>query len=73
MRFARKTINSNMLSEIMELPVELQNKKVEILIFPVSEKEKTKKIFNPREFIGLLKLDDPKKDVKEIRSDWERI
>ena len=73
MRFARKIIDSNILNQIMELPLELQNKKVEILILPVNEEKSYRSKFNPREFMGLLRLDNPEKDIQEIRNDWERM
>ena len=42
MEFVRKVVNGTDLKDIIDIPDNLINKKVEILIFPIDEKEKKK-------------------------------
>lgn len=57
MDFVRKIIDSDDLKSIVSLPDELKNKKVEMLILPLEEKEKRKN-FDPEEFKGILNLQE---------------
>lgn len=43
MEFVRKVVNGTDLKDIIDIPDNLINKKVEILIFPIDEKEKKRK------------------------------
>lgn len=44
MEFARKVVNGTDLKDIIDIPNNLINKKVEVLIFPLEEEKKKKKI-----------------------------
>ena len=74
MNYLRKIINSKDIESIVELPEELKNKKVELLILPVSEDEENESKFDPEEYCGLLNLEEEKikEGLSEIRSDWKR-
>jgi len=73
MDFIRKIVNSNDLESIVSLPNELKNKKVEMLILPLEEKE-SRKNFKPEEFKGIINMkeEEIKKDLTDMRKEWER-
>ena len=74
MDFVRKIIDSDDIESIVSLPNDLKNKKVEILILPLEE-NKEKKEFDPEKFKGITNLEekDLKKELDDMREDWERL
>jgi len=74
MDFIRKIIDSDDIESIVSLPDDLKNKKVEILILPLEEKDE-KKEFDPEKFKGITNLEekDLKKELEDMREEWERI
>ena len=76
MAFVRKIINSELLEDVIEIPVELKNKKLELLLFPVdTEEPKSKEKFDPREFRGVTNIDEEtlNRQIKSIREEWDRL
>ena len=69
MLYAHKSINANKLKDLIELPIELNNKEVEILLIPI-ENDKNRK-FDPKKYIGVLHSDDIEKDIESIRNEWD--
>ena len=71
MDFIRKIINSDDIESIVSLPNDLKNKKVEILILPLEEKKE----FDPEKFKGITNLKEKnlKKELEDMREEWERI
>lgn len=72
MQAVRQIINSNSLKNIFNLPLELRNRNVEVLILPADDQPATKSAFAPEEFAGVLKLDDATAAARIIRDEWER-
>jgi len=75
MQFVRKIMDSRFIEEIIILPEELRNKKVEILVLPLNENEghiREKEIFKPEDFEGILKTTNLQEEIKIIRDEWER-
>ena len=74
MEFVRKIVDSDDIESIVSLPNELKNKKVEILILPLEQKE-DKKDFNPKAFKGVMNIDEKelKKELDDMRKEWERL
>lgn len=75
-QFVRKIIDSTMLENIVEIPVELKNKKIEMLLLPLnSNKSEIKKSFDPRKFRGAAKIDEEilNKQIKDLRDEWQRF
>ena len=72
MQAVREIINSNVLKNVFNLPPELQNRTVEVLILPSDEPFLVKTVFKPEEYSGVLKLDDPAAAASSIRAEWER-
>ena len=59
------------------LPEQLKNqKRLEIIVLPVEEKNETKKKFDPREFYGAanlnMRVDEIDKECPKMRDEWER-
>lgn len=76
MQFVRTIVESSRLENVITIPKEFRNQKVEVLILPLLEKKrKTKKEFNPDDFEGILNIDakEIERDIKNIRDEWERI
>ena len=73
MDFVRKIIDSDDIESIVSLPNDLKNKKVEILILPLEEKDE-KNEFNPEKFKGITNLEkkDLEKELEDMREEWER-
>jgi hypothetical protein len=72
MQAVRKIINSNVLKHLFNLPPELRNRKVEVLILPADEQVSRNNSFNPEEYAGVLKVEDAAAVAKSIRDEWER-
>ena len=67
----RKIVESNQLTKIIELPAEMKNTKVELIVRPLIEK-KGIETFDPKMFRGLLNIDNIQEQIEQIRNDWER-
>jgi len=66
MQFVRAIVESDRLENVIDIPQEFKNKKVEVLILPLPEKKKRKKKeFNPDDFIGILNIDS--KEIEKER------
>jgi hypothetical protein len=74
MQFVRAIVESSSLENVVEIPREFKNRKVEILILPLQEKKK-KKEFNPEDFEGVLDLTpgEIESELREMRDEWDRI
>ncbi len=74
MQFVRTVIESNRLENIVDMPLEFKNRKVEVLILPLSEiKQKKKEKFNPDDFEGILGIEPEviETEIKNMRAQWE--
>ena len=74
MQFLRAIVESSSMENVVEIPREFKNRKVEILILPLQEKKK-KKEFNPDDFEGVLDLtpEEIGSELREMRDEWDRI
>ena len=76
MQFVRKIMDSSLIEDVINLPEELRNRKVEILVLPleaIQVKDGKRNIFNPENFAGTLKIEEPEKEIESIRNEWERF
>ena len=76
MQFVRTIVESNRLENIVDIPEEFKNQKVELLILPLLEKQRKKKEkFIPDDFEGILNIDvgNLEKEIKRMREEWERL
>ena len=77
MQFVRTIVESSRLGQVIDIPKELRNRKVEVLILPIPDEERQKKreTFNPDDFEGILHLDvkEIDKEIQNMRDEWERI
>lgn len=71
MQALREIVDSSLLNNIIYLPENMKNRKVEIIILPVDYRQESKKDFDPEEFIGILKLNDVEKTLKDMRGEWD--
>lgn len=75
MQFLRAIVESERLENVLDIPFEFKNQKVEVLILPLpEEKKKQDKEFNPEDFEGILNLDpdEIEQEMKSMRDEWER-
>jgi hypothetical protein len=74
MQFVRAIVESSSLENVVEIPREFKNRKVEILILPLQEKKK-KKEFNPEDFEGVFDLtpEEIESELRAMRDEWDRI
>ena len=76
MQFVRTIVESNRLEQIVDIPKEFKNQKVEVLILPISDKKKKKRAaFNPNDYEGILNVDIDRidKQIRNMREEWERV
>lgn len=76
MQFVRTIVESSRLEELVAIPKEFKNQKVEVLILPLTKKhEKKKKTFNPDDFERILNIDPEivDRELKNMRDEWERL
>jgi hypothetical protein len=78
MHFVRTVVESNRLEAIVDIPEDLKDQKVEVLILPFPGehfKKKSKKDFNPEDFEGILNIDAEtiEGEIKRMRDEWERF
>ena len=67
----RKIVESSQLEKIIELPAEMRNTKVELIIRSFNEKKEIE-TFEPKRFRGLLNVENVQEQIEQIRNDWER-
>ena len=67
----RKIVESNQLAQIIELPAEMKNTKVELIIRPLIEKKEIE-TFDPKRFRGILNIENVEEQIEQIRNDWVR-
>ena len=79
MNYLRKIINSEDIETLFDLPEELRNKKLEVLILPIEEEKEAavedEGEFNPDDFRGVLNKneDDLKEELEVLRNEWDRL
>ena len=78
MDYIRKIMNSEEVEILLDLPEQLKNKKLEVLILPAEEEEvdsEKEREFNPDDYRGILDKDeeDLKNDLDKMRKEWERL
>ena len=79
MNYLRKIINSEDIETLFDLPEELRNKKLEVLILPIEEEKEAavedEDEFNPDDFIGVLNKneDELKEELEVLRNEWDRL
>lgn len=72
MQFVRKIVDSQMLENIVEIPMELKNRKIEMLLLPVEQEESEKKArFDPRKFRGVTNIPEDilAKQIRELKKE----
>ena len=75
-QFVRKIIDSKLVEDIVEIPIKLKNKKIEMLLLQVDkEKSKPQKKFDPRKFRGITNIDENivNEQIKDLRKEWQRF
>lgn len=72
MQVVREVVNSNVLMNIFNLPLDLRNRRVEVLILPADEQPISKMLFRPQDYAGALKLTDAGAEILKMRAEWER-
>jgi hypothetical protein len=67
----QKPVNNKL---VLEVPEYFSNQEMEIIILPFIKNGKTKKKFNPKNYIGFMKnIDmDIEDEIKSLRTEWER-
>ena len=77
MNYLRKIINSEDIETLFDLPEELRNKKLEVLILPIEEEKDVaiKDEFNPDDFRGILNKNEDKlkEELEVMRNEWDRL
>ena len=81
MNYLRKIINSEDIETLFDLPEELRNKKLEVLISPIEEEKEVavenedEDEFNPDDFRGVLNKneDELKEELEVLRNEWDRL
>jgi hypothetical protein len=74
-QFVRKIIDSKLVEDIVEIPVELKNKKIEMLLLQVDkENPESQKQFDPGKFRGITNIDENivNEQIKDLRNEWQR-
>jgi len=67
----RKVVEGSQLAQIIELPAEMKNTKVELIIRPFIEKKEIE-TFDPKRFRGILNIKNVEEQIEQIRNDWVR-
>ncbi len=74
MQFIRKILNSKDLANIIDLPLEMKDTTVEVLVLPVSEtKFATHETFDKFENILGISPEESAREINSIRSELERF
>jgi len=68
MQVLRKTIESNKLTGVIDIPEEMKNTIVELTIKSV----KSSIQFDPAQYKGILKIDNVQEQLEIMRDEWER-
>ncbi len=72
MTFVRKIIDSQLLEGIVDIPRELKNKPIEMLLLPVGPPQPdSRKPFDPKKFRGVTNINEKtlKKQIQELRDE----
>lgn len=72
MSFYRKVANSDILSEVIDLPESLRNKEVEILVLPYAGNESDEQLKPDKNARGLLEKYKDRELMEQEQSVWER-
>jgi len=73
MQFLRKIIHSDDIERGIKLPPSMKHKNVELLIIPIGEQAaKAQAVFDPDSFAGSLTIKNIDRELKKIRSEWDR-
>ena len=70
MNAIREILDSSVFKNIIFLPEDFKNRKVEVIILPVESNNEQKNAFNPKDFIGTLNIDNVEDVIKNIRNEW---
>ena len=74
MEAIREIIDLEKLEKIINIPENFKHTKVEIFVFPVEDKKQNiKKKFDPESFYGVSHINDPEKDIRHMRDEWDRL
>jgi len=74
MEAIREIIDLEKLEKIINIPENFKHTKVEIFVFPVEDKKQNiKKKFDPEPFYGVSHINDPEKDIRHMRDEWDRL
>lgn len=73
MNFVRTTLNSNMLINIINLPEELKNQEVEVIILPLIEKDVTLQNTNIEKLEGALSKYKNQNLIKYESTIWNKV
>ena len=72
MNALRKVIENASASLTIDLPQEYQNKKLEIIVFPLEESEEQPKKYDFSDLVGKLEWKgDALKEQRKLRDEWE--
>ncbi len=66
----RKVLKASELKNLIDLPEDWKNKKLNVFVAPV---ETCDTGANISRYFGSVKIDDPDRDLNDIRSEWNRI
>ncbi|NWH06053.1 hypothetical protein [Desulfobacter latus] len=68
MEAIREIVDLEKLSRIINIPENFKYTKVEIFVFPIEDKKQDiKKKFDPESFYGISHINDPEKDIRQMR------
>lgn len=74
MEVIRKIVEMDKLRSIIEIPLDFNYSKVEILIMPIEdENREVSPEFNPKDFYGVSKINNVENAIKEMREEWDRL
>lgn len=74
-QFVREIIDSKWVEDIVEIPVELKNKKIEMLPLQVDkENTESQNQFDPGKFQGITNIDENivNEQIKGLRKEWQQ-
>ncbi len=74
MEFIRKIINSSELENLFDIPEDLRQQDVEVLILPIQQEiNQSMEDFDPDNFKGVTHIDDLENELAAIRDEWDRL
>lgn len=72
MQAFREIMDSSLLKNVLSLPEEMQNRKVEIIIL-LADSTGKKTDFHPEEYIGTFHIEDIDTEIASLRNEWDRL